>query len=137
MSANTDVAERYASQVWNEKDLDVADEIFTADHVYHDPLMPDLPRGPEGVKARRGVYLTAMSDATVTIDRVLEDGDFVAAVWTYSGTNDGEILGMPATGKSAEIAGNHIFRIEGGKIAETWTQADTVGLLRQLGLFPG
>lgn len=137
MSVNRDVAERYRVEVWNGKDLDAADEIFTADHVYHDPLMPDLPKGPEGVKARRSAYLTAMSDATVMADRWLEDGDFVVTMWTYAGTNDGEILGMPATGRRAEITGNHIFRLENGRIAETWTQSDTVGLLRQLGLFPG
>lgn len=81
-----------------------------------------------------------MSDATVTVDRRLQDGDFVVATWTYGGTNDREILGMPATDRRAEITGNHIFRIRGGKIAETRTQADTVGLLapcRQLELFLG
>jgi steroid delta-isomerase-like uncharacterized protein len=134
MADTTAVAIRYAEAVWNGKDLDAADEIFTADHVYHDVLLPDLPKGPEGVKQRRSVYLAAMPDATVTLHRILTDGQHVAADWTYAGTNTGEILGMPPTGKSATIGGSHFFRFEGEQIAETWTYADNLSLLQQLGV---
>jgi steroid delta-isomerase-like uncharacterized protein len=128
------IAQRYADEVWNAKNLDAANELFTANHAYHDPLMPDLPPGPEGVKQRRSAFMAAMSDAVVTVNRWLVDGDQVAGMWTYGGTNDGEMMGMPATGKRAEIGGVHIFRFEGDKIAESWTFADTLGLMQQLGL---
>jgi steroid delta-isomerase-like uncharacterized protein len=130
----TAVAIRYAEAVWNSQDLDVADEIFTADHVYHDSLLPDLPQGPEGVRQRRSIYLAAMPDAKVTLKRILTDGQHVAADWTYAGTNSGAIMGMPPTGKSASIGGSHFFRFEGERIAETWTYPDNLGLLQQLGL---
>ncbi|MDH3227505.1 MAG: ester cyclase [Thermoleophilia bacterium] len=128
------VAQRYADEVWNAKNLEAADELFTADHVYHDPLIPDLPPGPEGVKQRRGAFMMAMSDAVVTVNRWIMEGDLAAAMWTYSGTNDGEMMGMPATGKRAEIEGVHVFRFEGERIAESWVFGDTLGLLQQLGL---
>jgi steroid delta-isomerase-like uncharacterized protein len=70
----------------------------------------------------------------VEVHRLLETGDLVAADWTFGGTNTGEILGMPATGRSATITGAHFFRFEGGRIAETWTYPDNLGLLQQLGL---
>ena len=125
---------RYADEVWNNKNLAAADELFTGGHVYHDTLMPDLAKGPEGVRQRRGVYLAAMSDAKVEIHDLIAEGDRVAATWTYSGTNDGEIMGIPATGRTASITGAHFFRFEGDRIAETWTYPDTLGLLQQLGL---
>ncbi len=128
------IAQRYADEVWNAKKLDAVDELFTADHAYHDPLMPDLPAGPEGVKQRRGAYMLAMSDAVVTINRWIIEGDTATAMWTYGGTNDGEMMGMPATGKRAQIEGAHVFRFEGERIAESWVFADTLGLLQQLGL---
>ena len=43
---------------------------------------------------------------------------------------------MPPTGRSARITGQHFFRFEGGRIAETWVSADTLGLMQQLGLAP-
>jgi steroid delta-isomerase-like uncharacterized protein len=75
-----------------------------------------------------------MSDARVDIHDLIVEGDRVAATWTYGGTNDGEIMGMPATGKRASITGAHFFRFEGDRIAETWAFADVLGLLQQLGL---
>jgi steroid delta-isomerase-like uncharacterized protein len=134
MAEITAIAMRYAEEVWNGQNLEAADEIFTADHVYHDALLPGLPKGPEGVRQRRGVYLAAMPDAKVTLHRVLTDGQYVAADWTYTGTNTGEIMGMPPTGKTGSIGGSHFFRFEGDRIAETWTYPDNLGLLEQLGL---
>lgn len=132
--ANADIARRYAEEVWNAGDLDAAEALFTAGHVYHDPNIPELPRGPEGVRLRRQVYLQAMPDARVTVHRLVEAGDMVAADWTFHGTNTGEIRGMAATGRPASITGAHFFRFEGDRIAETWTYPDTLGLLTQLGL---
>ena len=130
----TAIAIRYADEVWNKQNLDAADELFTADHVYHDVLLPDLPKGPEGVRQRRSVYLAAMPDATVKLHRILTQDGHVAADWTYHGINSGEVLGIPPTGKAASIGGSHFFRFEGDRIAETWTYPDNLGLLQQLGL---
>lgn len=128
------IAIRYAEQVWNAQNLDAADEIFSADHVYHDALLPDLPRGPEGVRQRRSIYLGAMPDAKVTLHRILVQDELIAADWTYTGTNTGEIMGMPPTGRTGSIGGAHFFRFGGDRIAETWTYPDNLGLLQQLGL---
>jgi predicted ester cyclase len=68
------------------------------------------------------------------LHHVVAQGAIAAGDWTYSGTNSGEILGMPPTGRSASITGSHFFRFEGDKIAETWTWPDNLGLLQQLGL---
>ena len=134
MADNVAIATRYAEEVWNNQNLGAADELFTADHVYHDTLMPDLPKGPSGVRERRSVYLGAMPDAKVVLHHIVAQGDMVVADWTYSGTNSGEIMGIPPTGKLASITGAHFFRFEGDKIAETWTWPDNLGLLQQLGL---
>src|SRR5690348_15202178 len=99
------VAERYAREVWQERRMDVIDELFSDDHVYHDALLPDLPRGPEGVRQRVGVYLGAIPDATLTLEEWVEDGDASVVRWTWGGTNSGELLGMPPTGKSATTTG--------------------------------
>ncbi|HJZ61041.1 MAG TPA: ester cyclase [Miltoncostaeaceae bacterium] len=128
------IAMRYADEVWNGRRMEVVDELFTEGHRYHDPALPDLPTGPEGVRRRVETYLGAVPDAIVTIEDTIIDGDRIAARWSWGGTNTGEILGMPPTGRSASITGCHLFRFEGDRIAETWAFADTLGLLTQLGL---
>jgi predicted ester cyclase len=45
-------------------------------------------------------------------------------------------MGLPATGKSITMTGIEIFRIENGKIAELWGEANLLGLMQQLGILP-
>ena len=56
--------------------------------------------------------------------------------WTAVGTNTGDFWGMPATGKQATVTGITIDRIIGGRIAESWTNWDALGLMQQLGVVP-
>ena len=51
---------------------------------------------------------------------------------TASARQVGELMGMPASGRSYEIEEIHIFRIRDGKIAEHWHQFDSAGMMKQL-----
>ena len=53
-----------------------------------------------------------------------------------TGTHEGELLGIPPTGKPVEITGFDLFRIEGDRIAEMWQNWDTLGLMQQVGAIP-
>jgi hypothetical protein len=60
----------------------------------------------------------------------------VVCRWTARGTHTGAYADIPQTGKQGVISGLTIFRIADGKAADCWTQADYLGLLRQLGVIP-
>jgi predicted ester cyclase len=45
-------------------------------------------------------------------------------------------MNLPPTGKSITMTGIEIFRIEDGKVAELWAEANLIGLMQQLGAFP-
>lgn len=81
-------------------------------------------------------WRNAFPDLGVTVDLILAERDLVSVRWTARGTNTGTGNGIPATGKQVEISGTTIFRLEDGAIAEEWTSGDSLGLLKQLGLFP-
>ena len=51
-SPTTDIAliERVIDEVWNAGQIDLADELFAANYVNHGGLVPDLVKGPEGIK---------------------------------------------------------------------------------------
>lgn len=134
MSQNLDVATRYVDEVWNSGRMDVCDELFTADHSYHDALLPDLPAGPDGVRQRVQTYLAGVPDAKVQVEDVIEMDDKLAARWTWGGTNSADLMGLPASGKSASTTGVHIFRFENGRIAESWVSFNALGFLLQLDL---
>jgi len=55
---------------------------------------------------------------------------------TYSGTQQGELMGIPPTGKPFSVTGIEIYRFDGGKIVEHWLEVDNLGMLQQLGVVP-
>jgi steroid delta-isomerase-like uncharacterized protein len=81
-------------------------------------------------------FRAAFPDITETIEDILAEGDRVVSRITVRGTHRGDLMGIPATGRSVAVTGIVLDRIAGGKIAEEWNQSDMLGLLRQLGAIP-
>jgi steroid delta-isomerase-like uncharacterized protein len=78
----------------------------------------------------------AFPDLKMNVDLIVAENDLVAVRWTARGTNTGTGNGLPATGKSVTATGQATFRFVDGKIAEEWASGDTVGIMKQLGLWP-
>jgi predicted ester cyclase len=106
------------------------------DFVGYDAAEPEPIRGPAGVKANVEKYLTGFSNARVTVDDQVVEGNKVATRWTGKGTHDGEIAGVAPTGKEVTITGLTISTVENGKLVEDRTVWDTLGMLVQLGAVP-
>jgi steroid delta-isomerase-like uncharacterized protein len=132
--ANKDIVRRLAEEPWD-GDYSAIDELIAADYIGHDPAQPDT-HGPQGVKEFYDLFRAAFPDGRVTIDEQYEDGDHVTSRWTGTGTQQGELMGIPATGKQVTVTGITISRVTGGKIAEEWTVWDTAGMLQQIGAIP-
>ena len=108
-----------------------ADDIVAADYCNHD--LPDPNIGSEGVKAGVIGFKKAFPDAQVKIAYQVAEGDKVVTRYTWSGTHQGEIFGVPATNKPVNWTNMVTFRIADGKISEAWQNADQLGLMQQLG----
>ncbi|HII81470.1 MAG TPA: ester cyclase [Methanosarcina sp.] len=78
----------------------------------------------------------AFEHLNVTIEDMVAEGDRVTARFTAHGIHKGDFMGLPATGKQITMTGIEIFRIKEGKIVELWGEANLLGLMQQLGIFP-
>lgn len=137
MSAvNKALARRLVEEAFNEGRLDVTEELVASDFVGHDPSLPEEVRGPAGVKEVIAGYRAAFPDIQITIEDQIADGDLVVTRWRATGTHQGELMGMPATGKQATVTGITIDRIADDQIVESWDNWDTLGLMQQLGAIP-
>lgn len=137
MSTDTNKAtvRRMLEQVWNEHRVDLIDEFFTEDYVSHVVGMPS-GSGLEGLREGVAMSLNAYPDLKLTIEDEIAEGDKVAFRWTMTGTQKGELLGIPATGKQVTQSGMTLYRLANAKIAELWFLADNLGLMQQLGVVP-
>ena len=134
---NKALIRRIFQEFWDQKNLAVADELVETNHTNHSPgSHPELPSDLEGFKEIARAYFTAFPDLRVTIVEQVAEGNTVVTHWTAQGTNTGSLFGMPATNKAAIFTGITIDRIAGGKLVESWTQFDHLGMYQQLGLLP-
>lgn len=133
---NKQLASRAISEIIDERNFDALDEVFTEDYVQHGGVDGDMMGSAAFQEWFEQVY-AGFSDFEATEEFSLAEDDLVACLVTYSGTHDGEFLGIPATGEHVEITGITIFRVEDSKIPEAWVEVDTVGLLQQVGAMDG
>ena len=133
---NKALARRWFEEVFNAQNFDVADEITAQDTVNHDPTLTDLPSGPEGDRHVVNLYHGAFPDAQITVEEQIAEGDRVVTRWSGRGTHQGELLGVHPSGNRVELTGMTINRFSGGKIAETWTNYDALGMMQQIGAIP-
>jgi steroid delta-isomerase-like uncharacterized protein len=134
-AADEAVVRRFYEEMNNDRKLDLAPDLFASDHKFHDPQIPGIADGPEGVAATVKVYQDGV-DGHWEIEEIFSTADKVVVRWTGSGTHVAEVNGIPATGKKVRVDAIAIHRMAGGKIAETWEVWDTLGFLQQLGVVP-
>ena len=127
------VARRINDEVWNQGNLDVIDELIADDAVISVVGAPQEIRGPAGFREFVTMYRTAFPDLRITVDEQIGEGDVVVNRWTATGTHEGDLMGIAATGKQATTAGININRISGGKLVQGWGIFDQLGLLQQIG----
>jgi predicted ester cyclase len=113
--------------------LAIIDELLPPEYLDHNPPIPGLPRGREGVRQANLLLRAAFPDVVHVVHDQLAEGDRVMTRVTTRATFLGEFLGYPPTGNVVEIAGISVHRIAGGRLVEHWAQADMTGFMEQLG----
>jgi steroid delta-isomerase-like uncharacterized protein len=129
--------------VWNNRNLDYLDEVYSPDFVLH-ALWQNTSaggaieaKGTEPAKQVIGGWFTGFPDIKVTVEDQVAEGDLVASRHSSHGTHTDTFMGMPPTGKEAVVTGMTVTRIADGKIVEAWTSWDALGMFEQLGIAPG
>jgi steroid delta-isomerase-like uncharacterized protein len=129
---NIEVVRRWLDEGWTQGDVAVAADLLTEDFVLHDPVANREVAGRDAEQALITGFRKAIPDLAFTIDDLLADGDGVTIRWTAKGTHDGELLGVAPTGRPLEIRGVDMYRLQEGRIAESWTFWDLPGMLRTI-----
>ena len=109
---------------------------YAGDAVYHGAGGEEV-RGRANITAFLETYFTAFPDIKMTIEDILAEGDRVFSRVRAQGTNTGDMMGMPPTGKRIDLRWlMNVARIAEGKIQECWWAYDVLGALQQLGVVP-
>lgn len=133
-------AERLAVETlynaFNQKNPDLIDQavIETWDDI---PLAPGQGPGPNGLKPIIREFIAAFPDVQITIKDVMHTPGQMAVRGEITGTHQGPLFGIAATGKQVRFGIHEFHQLNGSKITTTWHMEDWLSCFMQLGQFPG
>jgi len=134
---NKTLVRSFHEEVHLRANAEAAQQLMPADYRHHDAsLPPELQNGRDAYLQLVGMFHSAFPGFTMVIEDLLAEDDKVAMRWRFRGTNQGELMGMPASGKPVDFTGTHIVRITGGKIAEGWVNFDGLVMMQQVDAIP-
>lgn len=138
MSAANNIAlvRHFVEEAQTRHNLAAVDEYMSLDFVDHS-VPPGLPADREGVKMQFSMFFKALPDLHAIIHDQVADENKVVTRKTLRGTHQGELLGIPPSGKSVDIEVIDILAVKDGKITDHWNLVDQLGLMKQLGVIPG
>ena len=119
----------------NAKDMATMESLIADDFVDND-AMPGMAPGRQGMIDMMGMFIGAFPDLNVVVEHWVAEGDLVVGVMTTKGTQTGEFMGMPASGKKFSVREMHMVRVANGKMAEHWGLSNEMSMMQQLGLMP-
>jgi steroid delta-isomerase-like uncharacterized protein len=125
---------RIYDEIISGRNLEAIDALLADDFVEHEELPPGMPSGKEAPKVMGAMMRAAFPDFRATVEEMLEDGDKVIARVRFSGTHQGEFMGIPPTGNRFDVPVIDIIEFRGGRAIAHWGVMDMGRMMQQLGV---
>ena len=132
--ANIESNDRFVEAV-STGNLEALHELISENVIDHDPA-PDQGPGAQGFIDFFTTFRAAFPDLYSTVEHLVATDDQVAVAYRVRGTQQGDFMGIPATGKRVDARGMQIGRYEDGKLVERWGSSDQLSIFQQLGAEP-
>lgn len=121
---------------WNAHDARKVASYFADGYVGDDVSVAGQFHGPRDVRKYVLYNLLGFPDLHFELHETISQGDKVAIVWTVTGTHQGKVMNIPATGARVEVKGISVITVKDGKIVRSLRVWDVAGMLRHIGLLP-
>lgn len=129
---NKKLIETFYEVMWNRWDMATARQILTEDIEFRGSI--GLSRtGHDGFIEYMNIIRTAFPDFRNAIEAIVAEGENAAARLTYTGTHEGELLGVAPSHKKISYAGAAFFTFRQDRIAKVWVLGDALSPMRQIG----
>ncbi|TMB70654.1 MAG: ester cyclase [Deltaproteobacteria bacterium] len=125
----------FIDRVLTAGEIDATGDYFHDDVVEEEPL-PGQGPGLHGLKETLIRIRHAFPDSKWSIEEQIAEDNKVLTRFIWSGTHQGELLGIPPTNRVVRVWGMVIDRFEGRKVKSTRILLDMLGMMQQLGVIP-
>jgi steroid delta-isomerase-like uncharacterized protein len=130
---NKTIVRDFIDRLFTKGDLGAVDDYLAEDFINHDPPF-GASADREGMRGAGAMFRAAFPDWHSDLHLLVAEADIVVELFTASGTQRGEVMGVAPSGNTLALRGINIFRIADDKIVERWGRLDDLGFLQQLGI---
>ncbi len=134
LSDNIEIITRF-EHAFRAADQATIDELCHPGLVDHNPA-PDHERTLAGFKQKVAGFKAIFPDLKEELQDIIASGDTVATRWVVTGSQQQELMGIPASGQTIRVEGMNFYRLKDGRVTDIWTQFDGVAMMQQLGAIP-
>jgi steroid delta-isomerase-like uncharacterized protein len=132
MADNESVVREFLGAIGDGCNVDAAAEHLADDVEFQMAGMPPT-KGIDAWRQMAGGFQVAFPDLALTVREAVSGGDLVSARWVWTATHQGDLMGLPATGKRVEAEGCGFYRVRDGKIVSEWVLEDMLAVMQQVG----
>jgi steroid delta-isomerase-like uncharacterized protein len=125
---------RITEEIWNGRRVELVDELIAEDLVDHVDVPGLDGTGRSRYRASLTLMHNAFSDYHEEIELVVADDEKAVSYVRLTGTHDGDLMGLPPTGRPIDVRAMGILRFAGGQAVERWGIGDNLTQMQQLGL---
>ena len=131
--ANVSDIQRQIFDAWNRRDWNAYRSFLHSEYTYIGPDGQEQ-KGPEAGLAIAKMYANAFPNGKLEVKNSMSTGDTAVCEFTARGTHQGDLRGIPPTGKPVEIKIANIMEVRDGKVYREREYFDTMSLLVQIGV---
>ena len=131
---NKRIVREFIDAAFNKHQPDKAGEYMTPDIKWHGGTLGTV-EGRDNFVGLIGAIVTALPDLrNVELD-IIAERDIVSVRAVVDGTHNGDLLGIPASGKHVKWDAIDNYRVVDGKIAEEWAADDLLAFVYGVGAY--
>jgi len=129
---NRELAETFVAML-NTHNPDLVDQFVADDYINHNAFVAD---GREANRQFWRAFFAALPDLNASMEDLVIADDRVVGRFVYRGTQTGDFMGIPASGRPVEMRSIDIWRVRDGLFAEHWDELNTLQVFQQMGVLP-
>ncbi len=134
LEENKRIVRAFIETAFNQHQADKAADYMTSDIKWHGGTLGTV-EGRENFTGLIGAIVSALPDLRNVEQDIIAERDIVSVRAVVEGTHQGELLGIPASGKRVKWDAVDVYRVVDGKIAEEWAADDLLAFVYGVGAY--
>jgi predicted ester cyclase len=132
LQANKELIRSYTRDVFNAHKPERAAEFLAPEARWNGGTLGTV-EGRDNIVGLLQGFIGALPDIDAVEQEMVAEGNSVWVRYVINATHQGDLLGIPATGRKVQWTAVDVYHLSEGKITEEWAEDDLLAILHDIG----